>query len=290
MEQVKKSDVAVVIVLFNPEDDDVANVRSIASRYRGVIVDNSSAAITADDEIGRMRYMCNHGNLGIAEAQNIGIRMLLDDNVRNIVFLDQDSRVSLDYPSVIAQTFYEVKRQVPNLAVLGPTVKRKDNGEEYKSAVHKDHPVSRLFTPRREVISSGCCMSVDAIRKVGLNDSKLFIDYVDHEWCWRASSAGWACGITPSVCIAHKVGQSELHIFRHVVIISKPFRYFYQYRNYMWLVRRKYVPLQWKLAVGIKFMLRIFYFPFCVKHWASIEKNMFMGIKAGLYCPSSDYL
>lgn len=93
---------------------------------------------------------------------------------------------------------------------------------------------------------------------------------------------GFICGVTPVVSITHKVGQKELRIGRQVVIISRPFRYFYQYRNYLWLLRRKYVPLQWKVALGVKLSLRILYFPFCVRNGKEIEKNMFKGIWSGL--------
>ena len=115
-------------------------------------------------------------------------------------------------------------------------------------------------------------------------DALLFIDYVDFEHCWRANSKGYVCGITQNVTLPHKVGNNELH-FPHGyrVIISAPFRYYYQYRNWLWLCRRNYVPKQWKINTCIKFMLRIVYFPFAVNDWKLIEKYMFKGINDGLY-------
>jgi len=282
MEQIRESGIAVILVLYNPKEEDVANARNVASRNRGVIVDNSTVSITKDKKVGRMHYVCNYANLGIAEAQNMGIRMMMAEGVDYFVFLDQDSRVGIDYPWRMVQAYMAAKTDMPNLAVLGPTVKRLEGGGEYKPSIHCKHVVGDWFKPRREVISSGCCIDVDAINKVGYYDSRLFIDAVDHEWCWRAASKGLVCGVTPNVCIAHKVGQRELHIGHHVVIISRPFRYFYQYRNYLWLLRRKYVPLQWKVAVGVKYFLRMFYFPFCINNWVEIEKNMFKGLWHGL--------
>lgn len=273
---------AVIIILYNPSEEDIGNAESVAKTYRGVIVDNSDLPFTKDSKIGRMHYVCNKANKGIAEAQNIGMRIMLRECVSHLVFFDQDSRFGHDYPSLIANEFKSIKKDIPNLAMLGPTVKRKDSGEEYRSAIHKDRYASSDFILRRDVISSGSCISADAIRTVGMNDERLFIDYVDYDWCWRAASKGMVCGITPNVSIAHKVGQREIRIGRQVVIISKPFRYFYQYRNYLWLLRRKYVPLQWKIATGIKFSMRLIYFPLFVKGGCECWKNMVKGIIKGI--------
>ena len=127
-------------------------------------------------------------------------------------------------------------------------------------------------------------MSVAKLRDVGSMDARLFIDFVDFEHCWRANAKGYVCGITNNVALPHKVGSRELHMPRgYRVIISAPFRYYYQYRNWLCLCRRKYVPLQWKVSKGVKFLLRPFYFPFCVRGWRSIEKFMFKGFKDGIF-------
>lgn len=275
--------IAVIIIFYNPTTEDILHVKSIANNFNGVIVDNSENAYTSDNKIGNMHYVCNKTNKGIAEAQNIGINIMMNEDMDYFVFLDQDSRTTIEYPKEITNAFISAKRDFPNLALLGPRVLRKKNGEEYKSIIHKDNLSNTNFIQRRDVISSGCCISYEALKTVGLNDVSLFIDYVDYEWCWRAASKNLICGISPLVCIYHKVGQKELRFGRQVVIVSKPFRYFYQYRNYLWLLRRKYVPLQWKIATGIKFVLRILYFPFFIREWKEIEKNMFKGIFHGLF-------
>ena len=140
----------------------------------------------------------------------------------------------------------------------------------------------KYFIPRRDVISSGSCVDIDTLKKVGLNDSALFIDFVDFEWCWRAQKLGFICGITANICIEHKVGSNEISIGNHHVIISSPIREYYSYRNYQWLVRRNYVPLQWKIAQGVKQFLRFLYFPFVVKNGRKHCKYMILGFKDGI--------
>ena len=108
------------------------------------------------------------------------------------------------------------------------------------------------------------------------------VDYVDFEWCWRAKAKGFVCGITPQVTMQHRVGRNEIKIFNHHVIVSSPMRYRFTYRNYLWLLRRSYVPRQWKIATGVKFVLRFLYLPFVADNGFAIWKNMCRGIREGL--------
>lgn len=255
----------------------------MSEHWDGVVVDNSSSPSMSVDNIGTMTYICNGKNLGIAEAQNIGIRYLMEHgNMEYIVLFDQDSRVPTDYPMAMVNEFLSIKCKVGNLALLGPTVTRNEDGMEYKSAIHRYTTDCYGFSQRTHIISSGSCISTEALHSIGLMDSSLFIDYVDFEWCWRARSKGYAIGVTSRMVIRHKVGQKELALGSHKVIISSPKRYFYQYRNYLWLIRCSYVPLQWKLATGIKKSLRIIYFPFILNNGKLYLKNMLKGIWAGM--------
>jgi rhamnosyltransferase len=166
--------------------------------------------------------------------------------------------------------------------MLGPSVENFETGEEYKSVIHKEQVTDIGFIPRREIISSGSCTTIECLKEVGLNDGRLFIDYVDFEWCWRANSKGYVCGITSNLSISHHVGQKTINLFGYLIIISAPGRYFYQFRNYLWLIRRNYVPLQWKIAMGIKSVARLIYFPLCIPSGVACWKNMLKGIRAGL--------
>lgn len=105
--------------------------------------------------------------------------------------------------------------------------------EKYKSTIHKDVWIAENFIRKREVISLGSCVTLQRIKEVGLNDDSLFVDYVDHKWCWRALSKGFVNGITPRVTLTHYVGQQEYRLFNQLVIIWSPIRYYYQIRNYL---------------------------------------------------------
>lgn len=278
------NNIGVVIVVYHP------NIKQLESKLKClggdiaiVVVDNTPNEVI-DIERTNVAYIPLRENTGIANAQNVGIGNLLKRGCTHVVFFDQDSDFTEKYVRNIVDEYERISTVRKNLFLLGPTVINKTNGEEYRSVIHSDKKADQGFVEKREIISSGSCVSVDKLNQVGVMDARLFIDYVDFEHCWRANSKGYVCGITQSVTLPHKVGNNELH-FPHGyrVIISTPFRYYYQYRNWLWLCRKDYVPRQWKINTCIKFMSRIIYFPFVVNEWKSIEKNMFKGIHDGLF-------
>ena len=273
--------VAVIIVLYNPDTNDIDNVRRIAQYNVGFVVDNSLIPFMDGETIGKMSYICNKANIGIAKAQNIALREILKGDYEYVVFLDQDTRVAVDYPSQIAMEFSRIDND--RLAVLGPQVVNAVTGGQYASAIHKYEISENGFSLRKHIISSGSCMSINALKDVGLMWGELFIDYVDFEWCWRAASKGYQCGVTSHLQISHHVGQRELSIGKYKVIISAQQRYFYQYRNFIWLIQKKYVPLQWKCATCVKFLLRLVYFPILVNGGLKYWNNMIKGLEAGIW-------
>ena len=281
LDLIQNEKVAVIIVLYNPDTNDIDNVRRIAQYNVGFVVDNSLIPFMDGETIGNMSYICNKANLGIAKAQNIALREILKGDYEYVVFLDQDTRVAVDYPLQIAMEFSRIDNG--RLAVLGPQVVNAVTGGQYASAIHKYEISENGFSLRKHIISSGSCMSINALKDVGLMWGELFIDYVDFEWCWRAASKGYQCGVTSHLQISHHVGQRELSIGKYKVIISAQQRYFYQYRNFIWLIQKKYVPLQWKCATCVKFLLRLVYFPILVNGGLKYWNNMIKGLEAGIW-------
>lgn len=275
--------IAIVIIIYHPKSSTFD--KYMPSDGYVIVVDNTPQPsfkrnIVADTD--NFIYIPLNKNLGIAAAQNIGIRKAVDLGCSYIVFLDQDSVIGSHYIHSIVSEYQKIISKQKNLFLLGPIVINERTHQEYKSVFHQDICLHSNFIYRKEIISSGSCVSVEKIKDVGFLDEKLFIDFVDFEWCWRANKKSYICGITPNVRLLHNVGQREIRFGKYKVIISAPFRYFYQYRNFLWLCRRNYVPTYWKLSTGIKFLLRIFYFPVRLKNGWSIEKYMWKGIRAGL--------
>lgn len=264
-------EVALVIVLYNPNVDDLCHARKMAQANRGIIVDNSAQPSFDSENVEQMLYRWMGRNCGIAEAQNAALRELLASEAprfTHFVFLDQDSRTSADFPALMVAEFEAARKYLANsagavskLAILGPTVINKLTGDAYTSAFHSVPEGAPHFVASREVISSGACVCRNALEDVGLNDESLFIDMVDHEWCWRAQSRGWTVGTTQQLLLPHLVGRAPLKIGRHTILRAAPVRHYYLCRNYLLLRCRDYVPRQWKWAMGVKRLAAIVIVP-----------------------------
>lgn len=274
------SRIAIIIILYNSDFPQINDKNHIY-----IIVDNTpnrDLGISKENHI----YIPLFKNKGIAAAQNIGIQKAISLNCEYVIFFDQDSLIPSFYINNMVNEYQRIRRSFPNLFILGPQTINGRTQEPYKSTIHQYKPLTTGFIKKPDVISSGSCVSISSIQDVGLLDESLFIDYVDHEWCWRAQAKGYICGITTNVKLTHFIGQNEYRILNQLVIVSSPIRYFYQTRNYMWLLRRKYVPLNWKIKSGIKRLIFPISYPFKTNNWKSIYINIYKGYIAGLKCPN----
>lgn len=275
--------ISIVIVLYFPTKEDINNIIHISQLgYNLVVVDNSNTTHEFELGIYNIEYIFNGENQGIAKALNTGIKKAIKQNKDGfIILLDQDSRISDNYPLEIAKEYNRISKHI-HLSALGPKVIQKTTKEVYTSFIHKEKPNNYHFLPQKDIITSGCCISKDVIEKIGFFDEILFIDFVDTEWCYRANHLGLTCGITTNLNISHMIGLGELRIGKHIVTLSAPTRYYYIYRNYIFLCLRKYVPHSYKINFGIKLFLRFFYLPFFIEHSLLCWKSMISGIKDGI--------
>lgn len=280
MEQVDVK-IGIVVVVFNVDAAAlIGKLRCFEGRFAVTVVDNTPDA-SLNIDLPNVAYIPLRENTGIANAQNVGIRNLLDRGCSHIVFFDQDSEYSLRYVEAIVSEYMRIASLRDDMFILGPTVVDKDSKEEYKS-LSADGMADASYIIQRELISSGTCVSASRISQVGMLQSSMFIDYVDFEWCWRAESKGLVSVMTRNVTLPHKVGKGQKRVLGCVFIESAPFRYFYQYRNLIALCRLNYVPKSWKYKKLLRKVIELFVMPVISKNGNDILKNSLRGIAAGL--------
>ncbi len=248
--------IAVIIVLYYSDPPQFLQKKQ-NREITCVMIDNTPQRdlnLKADGCI----YIPNNNNLGIAYAQNVGINWAIDNHYDFVVFFDQDSHFDSLYVNHIVDEYIRIESFIKNLYLLGPRVINERQDGEYKSLIHKDNSLED-FVYKREIISSGSCLRLSKLEAVGLLEEKLFIDLVDYEWCWRAEDNNYINGYTMRVKINHSIGIKLLKFWKLQLIISAPFRCFYQSRNYLILIKRGYVPRIWKLTFGLKLIISFFY-------------------------------
>lgn len=237
-------DVCAVVVTYFPKAEDADHLRALASQVgRVVIVDNGSrgaslqylehAARTFDAVVLRMGR-----NAGIAAALNVGLIHARESGYRWLLTMDQDSEPA---PSMLAEMAAALRASpdVARVAVLAPQ--------------HVDHRMG-MSDPQREILASaipwrslitamtsGNLVAIDAATEVGGWEERLFVDFVDHEFCLRLRQHGWRIRLAPRAQLRHSLGRMEFHrlLGRSLLVTHHSSdRRYYISRNRMILWRR----------------------------------------------------
>ena len=221
-------------------------------------------------------------NIGIAAAQNIGMKKAFENDFDAIIQFDQDTKPPANLVEELLNGLNQLLDEGQKVAAIGPMVFNRDSKNEYKPLINKGKDVSD-FIEKDAIISSGTVILKEVYKEVGELESDLFIDVVDFEWCWRARAKGYKSFMYKKVAMEHRFGQRTFPVFNFInLIIPSPIRYYYQYRNFILLLPRSYVPKYWKFRGCIEKLIELIVVPFCVEPRLKRIKYMFKGLKHGL--------
>ncbi len=283
-----------VIVLYNPEKERLKNALDIMISQVDMVclVDNSE---DSHEEwfIGRpkVHYIPLLKNVGIAAAQNTGIRELAKEGCDYALFSDQDSLAEADTVGKLTAALTALEAKGCKVGAVGTRPFNRQTGKPYPQ---KSKEIRRItadelniasdVTECYSLISSITMIPLRYFQEVGGFDETLFIDGVDHEWCWRAwHKGGLRSFMVEGAVLNHKLGEGDRKLGTKEVAIASAARVYYQYRNYLWLCRRSYVPKFWKKRHLVKYAVKLVYFPLFVAPRLTYARNMARGIRDGLF-------
>lgn len=280
--------IGCIIILYNP---DLILLREVLDS----IIDQVDSTFIAENSISQIDqnllygykhiiYKKMQGNIGIASAQNNGIKYFIEHSFTHVIFLDQDSIVDKELVPQLIKDFEFLNLNLIQVGAIGPRPINRENNKEYRGGVMKGKPVTDYITEVTEIISSASLVPLKYFEEIGLFEESLFIDGVDHEWCWRAKKIkNLRFFISEKAHLSHKLGEGDRFFLIRKVAIPTPFRTYYQFRNYFLLARRNYVPIYWKVTNGFKYLVKLFYFPIFIKPRKEYFKNIIAGIKDGIF-------
>lgn len=227
--------VASVVVLFNPDKNIIKNISSYIDCVEKIyVVDNSNfsnANLFQDLPFAhKLEYIFNNDNLGIAKALNIGCEFAVKQGMKWILTMDQDSKF-LNLNDDIIHQIYKMKDDsialyYPNYLIDGVIYDKyiKENNE----------PIV--------VMTSGNLLNLMVYEKVNGFDDKLFIDYVDIDYCLKLKKHGYKIQNLPAAILKHELGHSKyksFFSFQVIVTNHSSLRRYYITRNRLY-VRKKY--------------------------------------------------
>lgn len=289
-----KPTIGAVMVLYAPDLDvtDKAIEAILPQVDLLCIVDNTPGAdLSARFTDNRIHYIAMSGNSGIAAAQNRGTRWLLDRGVDFLVYTDQDSETRPDTIARLMKGYNILTDGGVKVGLAGTLPVNRDTGEPYRLSARRIDtsddlrriPGAEGISEYYSAISSISLIPRRAMLDNGGFDESLFIDGVDHEWCWRAwHTHAYRTFIVRDAVIDHCLGQGDRHLAARQVHIASADRVYYQFRNYLWLKRLEYTPAYWIKKNGMKYAVKFFYFPIMVSPRGKYLKNILRGIRDGL--------
>lgn len=270
---IKPGEIAAVVVLYHPDLEMVKrNINSYLSFVsRLYIVDNTPgvSAVRPDfitDE-KKIHYIANGKNEGVAAALNTGASLAVEAEYRWLLTMDQDSFFEEGQAEKYFSAFKQNFENDDSVAVVAPShfVAEKDAGDSYM--------------PEMAVITSGSLINLAIWKEIGGYDLRLFIDEVDHEYCYRAKTKGYSVFRFPSIYLNHKLGEKKEAGYAGSIAKSKrtihsPKRVYFMVRNYLY-VRKKY-----KSAFPAEFKTRDKMLQTAIKNNILFSGNFFQNISS----------
>jgi rhamnosyltransferase len=252
--------IGAAVILFKPDSD--VTYRLIESVLAQVdvlcVIDNSPLPTVLNIPKNKLHYHHFSNNIGIAAAHNIGLRDLRTSGCEYALLLDQDSQIDDDFTFRMSSLLVASKVNKRPLVAIGPRIICSFSDKSVKPRVQREISVYDDLVCVTQIISSGMMIDLSKIDLIGYKDETLFIDGVDHEWCWRAKTQDYMVAIAEKIEMVHRLGDARSKFAGVTYKVGAPIRLYYQFRNILLLARRGYVPNYWKtrnlLALPVRFL------------------------------------
>jgi len=277
---IKASRIAIVFVLFYPETNTIKFINNfIRVGYQLIAVVNGAdeKLILRLNKISGLHLIINKKNVGLAKALNQGINYAFNImQIRFVALFDQDSEPSPQHPLVLARTL--LKHYDKNIACVAPKIQDIKNRSLQK--IDSNYPF--LFV--KSAITSGSVIPKEVFLEVGPMNETLFIDGIDHDWCFRATSKGYKIALNADVVMKHNLGENYIRLLNIFIPFHRsPLRHYYIIRNSIVLMKKGYVPPQWKLIEFFKMIRRFVFYLFVSEDKFKTLKYTFFAVFDGIF-------
>ena len=281
--------ILAIIVTYNPLIDKLKVLVSelISQNTDVIIIDNQSDNSNELESLMPTYISLLDQNYGIAYAQNIGIKQAFDKSYEFVIFFDQDSSIPHDMIYNMFELYQQISKNY-KIACLGPAYIDIKTGVTAPAIQIKGLKVNRVilnkeksYTEADYIISSGTLITIKILKKVGLMNEKLFIDYVDIEWGLRIKKEGYINFIANNIVMKHHIGDKSIKIplSHRFMNVHSDFRKYFLLRNPIYLILYSNLPLNWKIIqISKTFIYLIFLFIFVSPRFKNI-KIFFIALK-----------
>ena len=238
-----------IIVTYNPFASDLHKLLEKHPAWVKVIIVDNSTEVESSEEVKHFaqvysaKLLGKNKNIGIGAAQNLGISWAIKEKYDCVFLLDDDS--------VPQDEFFTTMVMASKRANLYDFTCGVQYSQSEKSA--------KRLAKKHLLMSSGTLCSLKIFDQIGGFDARLFMNYVDYEFGWRAKKyLGSKINISEESIFHHQLGEGDIF----GLTIPSCDAQFFHWRNTIYLMKFMHVPLMWKISrviiLPIKTLLVLF--------------------------------
>jgi len=242
-------DICGVIVLYYPDDRVVENIMTYAkSLDKLYIIDNSDqpSSFMITKFPCETVLLSSGKNKGVAAALNLALEQASNDGYKWMLTMDQDG--SFEAHELAQLLKRKDTLSLDNILLISPVHKKSFSIQ--KSDCH--------YEEVETVMTSGNLIYVQHAKEIGGYDTRLFIDEVDHEFCFRGLSKGYKVISLSSSYVNHQLGKSYIKNGKQIRLYP-PERLYYMARNYLFLRKTYHTDHSNFFKNRTQFLLKFFY-------------------------------
>ena len=183
-------------------------------------------------------------------------------------FLDGDSVPPPDTLQNLLQGLRELGDEADDVAIVAPVCVNSQTGGFYPGIMWQkgwrytdDKALKNPAVFVDSVISSGTLLRHSAAKDVGYPRADYFIDFVDHEYCFRLRQSGYRIALITKALMTHTIGQPRRIHFMGLTkqwVDHPAWREYYMARNSMFTIWRYFPDWRSKFAILRQLVRHIF--------------------------------
>ena len=218
------STVAAVVVIFNPDDRFKKLLLSVIEQVDKIWIINNQPNFDVDKFITNGQVECedkttvieNKQNIGLAAAQNQGIKLALADGLDWVLLLDQDSILNKSF----VKNMLHAARIYDNEDHIGFLTPRHESDDGSPSV--PTYSKGLFLKPKRyhmnltEIddsllfgMASGSFIPNKRFKEIGLMREDFWIDYIDYEFSFRVRKQGYKILGVGGARLNHRLGITQ---------------------------------------------------------------------------------
>ena len=273
---------AAIVTLYHPKQETSESLGALGKQVTWLILSDNTPG--ADNRamyagIPNAVYLANGENLGLSAGINRGLETAEARESGFVFFFDQDSRVPEGHIAAMVRDWAELAKE-HRIGLLGPRFYDEITGA-YNADAILDAEVEESgspWVPIGQMITSSMMTTWGIMKEIGFWNEEIFLDYGDYDLCWRLAKAGYELFITKNVLLKHRLGEGFVMakdpkskaVFP--LAYGAPIRKYYQTRAAVKLLRKDYVPEDWRKLLKQNLTIRRY---FDLKYLPDKRKNTY---------------